>query len=88
MPRLSVLWPLRLPRLGFSLGIGTTGSKVPCLSLIRVRAASGPGVVSVVNRSSPTLLPELRRGPGFDTVCLAFRPFISGSLSFTFTDLI
>ena len=54
----SVLSPSPVLGLWLSLCIGTTGSKVPYLSLIRIRAALRPGVMPVVNRVSPTLLPE------------------------------
>jgi hypothetical protein len=40
-----------------------------------------------LNRSSLPLFPEMPLVPGFDTIN-AFRPFISGSLAFAFTDLI
>ena len=64
----SVLSASRVLRLCLSLCIETTGSKVPCLSLIRARAALRPGVMPVVNRISPTLLPGPWCCPGFDTV--------------------
>src|SRR5438105_11463143 len=80
----SVLWPLRSPRLGCSLGIGATGSKVPCLGLIHARAASRPEVVAAGLQDPPPLLPELTPCPGFDLVWKWFRPFIG---RFTFVRL-
>ena len=64
----SVLSASRVLRLCLSLCIETTGSKVPCLSPIHARAALRPGVMPVVNRISPTLLPGPWCCPGFDTV--------------------
>ena len=52
-----VLWPWRSPRLGFSLGIGATGSKVPCLSLIRARAAFRPDAATTAYRPVAEALP-------------------------------
>jgi len=49
----SVLSPLRGLRLGLSLAIGTTGSKVPPMSLIRTRAVLMPGVARSVGRHRP-----------------------------------
>jgi hypothetical protein len=49
----SVLSPSRGLRLGLSLGLGTTGSKVPPMSLIRTRAVLMPGVARSVNRHRP-----------------------------------
>ena len=71
-----------------SLNIETTGSKVPYLSLIHARAALRPDVMPVPTRTWPALLPGPKRYPGFDVVLTVFRPFISGSLSFAFMDLI
>ncbi len=84
----SVLRPSRLPRLDRSLRIGTTGSKVPCSSLFHARAASRPEAMAAACRATPPLIPEFAPYPGFDLVCIWFRPFINGSLSFVFEDLI
>jgi hypothetical protein len=54
--------------LDFSLNIGTTGSKVPCMSPIRAEATFRPDVTLAVNRSPPALLPELKLRPGSDII--------------------
>jgi hypothetical protein len=72
----SVLAPLRLPRLGSSLGNGTTGSKVPCTGLFHARAASRPDAATAGLQNPPPLFPELTPCSGFDIVWGAFRPFI------------
>jgi hypothetical protein len=74
--------------LGFSLGIGTAGSKVPCLSLFRADAAFRPDVMPVANKSSPALLPEDDDSPVSTSSKDVFRPFLGGSLAFVFTDRI
>src|SRR6266480_6476311 len=61
----SVLSASRDLRLGLSLRIEATGSKVPYLSPIRARAALRPDVVSVADRSPPTLIPGPRLKPRF-----------------------
>jgi hypothetical protein len=72
--------------LGVSLlAVRTTGSKVPCLSLIHARAASRPDAMPIDDRAASALLPEHTINPGFDIAVLS-RPFISGSLAFAFAD--
>src|SRR5665213_1930357 len=80
----SVLRPSRSPRLGFSLNIRTTGSKVPCLGLIHARAASKPEAASAGWQNPLALIPERTPGPGFDLVWRWFRLFIG---RFTFVRL-
>jgi hypothetical protein len=52
--------------LGFSLGIGTTGSHVPYKSLIWLRAAYMPDAARADFRTTPALIPGEDRTPGFD----------------------
>jgi len=56
-PPASVLSASRVFRLRLSLCIGATGSKVPCLSPVRARAALRPGAVAVADKAPPPLLP-------------------------------
>jgi len=71
-----VLAPLRSPRLGSSLGSGTTGSKVPCTGLFHARAAFRPDAATAGLQNPPPLLPGLSCDPGFGIVLPIFRPFI------------
>jgi hypothetical protein len=60
--------PRSFSRLDFSLLIGTTGSHVPYKSLIRLRAAYMPDAARAASRTTPELVPEARRAPGFDII--------------------
>ena len=60
--------PRSFSRLDFSLHIGTTGSHVPYKSLIRLRAAYMPDAARAASRTTPELVPEARRTPGFDII--------------------
>ena len=52
--------------LSFSLSIGTTGSHVPCQSLIQVHAAFTPDTGRALDRLVSTFIPEYLTNPGFD----------------------
>jgi hypothetical protein len=54
--------------LSFSLRIGTTGSHVPCRSLIQVHAAFTPDTGRALNRLVSTFIPGYHTNPGFDVV--------------------
>ncbi|HWE05280.1 MAG TPA: hypothetical protein VG274_01145, partial [Rhizomicrobium sp.] len=72
----------------FSLGIGTTGSKVPCLSLIHARAASKPDAMPVPLQVWADTRPEAHTRASVSTSSEWLRLFISGLLAFAFMDLI
>lgn len=57
------------------------------MGLVHARAALRPDAATAGLQDPPPLFPEHTLCPGFDIVSL-FRPFISGSLSFAFMDLI
>ena len=52
----------------------TTGSKVPCLSLIHARAASRPDAMPIDDRPASALLPEHVKSSGFG-IGVGSRPF-------------
>ena len=60
--------PCGVRRLGVSLRIGATGSHVPYKSLVRLRAAYMPDAARAGFRTTPELIPEESRTPGFDIV--------------------
>ena len=69
VPRIGTLALAGASRLSFSLGIGTTGSRVPQQSLIRVHAASKPGAARAGLQGSARTPPGGHYLPsGFDTV--------------------
>jgi len=66
--------PLGFCRLNCSLRIGTTGSHVPCESLVRLRAAYMPDVARAGFRTTPELVPRDGRTLGFDIIhCISTR---------------
>jgi hypothetical protein len=73
--------------LSVSLGIGTTGSRVPQQSLIRVHAASKPAPLGPGSRVPPELIPEATTFPPVSTRSYEFRHVISGSLALVSPDL-
>jgi hypothetical protein len=73
--------------LSFSLGIGTTGSRVPQQSLIRVHAASKPGAARAGLQGSARTPPEATTFPPVSTPSCEFRHVISGSLALVSPDL-
>jgi hypothetical protein len=69
VPRIGTLALAGTSRLSFSLKIGTTGSRVPQQSLIRVHAASKPGAARAGLQGSAQTHPGGHYlPPGFDTV--------------------
>jgi hypothetical protein len=54
--------------LSFSLSIGTTGSHVPCQSLIQVHAAFTPDTGRAISRLASTFIPGHSTDPGFDVI--------------------
>ena len=54
--------------LSFSLRIGTTGSHVPCQSLVHVHAAFTPDTGQALNRLVSTFIPGYLTDPGFDVI--------------------
>ena len=60
--------PCGFSRLDVSLRIGTTGSHVPYKSLIRLRAAYMPDAARAGFRTTPELIPEYGRNPGFGII--------------------
>src|SRR5580692_7572119 len=69
VPRIGTLALAGTSRLSFSLHIGTTGSRVPQKSLIRVHAASKPDAVRAGLQSSPRTRPRSHYlPPGFDII--------------------
>src|SRR5215470_9293383 len=54
--------------LSFSLGIGPTGSHVPCTSQTQSHAAFMPDAVRAAIRPAPRLVPGQRHLPGFDII--------------------
>ena len=83
--------PSHCDRLDCSLHIGTTGSHVPYKSLIRLRAAYMPDAARAASRTTPELVPDARRTPGFDIIlgissrhqrfapARLFAPYLTGS---------
>jgi hypothetical protein len=69
VPRIGTLALAGASHLSFSLNIGTTGSRVPQQSLIRVHAASKPGAARAGLQGSARTHPGGHyHPPGFDTV--------------------
>jgi hypothetical protein len=69
VPRIGTLALVGASHLSFSLSIGTTGSRVPQQSLIRVHAASKPGAARAGLQGSARTCPGGHYLPsGFDTV--------------------
>jgi hypothetical protein len=68
VPRIGILGLARITRSTHSLGIGTTGSPVPCESLIQIHAAFQPDAVWAGLQDSAQTLPGVTPAPGFDIV--------------------
>jgi hypothetical protein len=69
VPRIGTLALVGASRLSVSLGVGTTGSRVPQQSLIRVHAASKPGAARAGLQGAVRTCPGGHYlPPGFDTV--------------------
>ncbi len=86
VPRIGTLTLAEAFRLGFSLGIGTTGSHVPYRSLTQAHAAFMPDASWAVSRFLPTSIPGSSPIPVL-TPSMVFRHVISSSLSFVFLSL-
>ena len=87
VPRIGTLALAGTSRLSFSLGIGTTGSRVPQQSLIRVHAASKPGAARAGLQGSARTHPRGHYLPLVSTPSCEFRHVISGSLALVSPDL-
>ena len=68
VPRVGTLALMGASHLSVSLGIGATGSHVPCKSQSQSHAASMPDAVRAAIRPPPRLVPGQRHLPGFDIV--------------------
>ena len=66
MPRLGTQDLTGFTRSVFFLDIGTTGSRVPCKSLIQDHAAYGPDAVRAGLQVSAHTYPGANTTPGFD----------------------
>ena len=86
VPRIGTLALMGASHLSFSLGIGATGSHVPCKSQSQSHAAFMPDVIWAAIRPSPRLVPGQRHLPGFDivdTLSTRHQRFASARLSET-----
>ena len=68
MPRIGTHGLVGLPRLAYSLCIGTTGSPVPCNSLSQVHATYQPDAVWAGLQDSAQTYPGVNTAPGSDII--------------------
>jgi hypothetical protein len=68
VPRIGISGLAGIARSTHSLGIGTTGSPVPCKSLIQFHAAFQPDAVLAGLQDSAKALPGVTPASGFDIV--------------------
>ncbi len=87
VPRIGTLALAGISRLDVSLHIGTTGSRVPQKSLIRIHAASKPDAARAGLQAPPALIPEATTIPLVSTSSSEFRHVISDSLALVSSDL-
>jgi hypothetical protein len=87
VPRIGTLTLAKAIRLGFSPGIGTTGSYVPYQSLDQDHAAFMPEAGWAVSRYAPNLCRGIEVKIPVSTSVNTFRHVISGSLAFVFLTL-
>jgi hypothetical protein len=86
VPRIGTLALAGASRLSFSLRIGTTGSRVPQQSLVRVHAASKPGAAQARLQGFARTHPGGHYLPPGSTPSCEFRHVISGSLALVSPD--
>jgi hypothetical protein len=84
VPRIDTLTLMAAGHLGFSLGIGTTGSCVPYQSRSHAHAAFMPDAGWAISRRLPTLARRIEVQILVSTSLFTLRHVISGSLTFVF----
>jgi len=84
VPRIDTLTLMAAGHLGFSLGIGTTGSCVPYQSRSHAHAAFMPDAGWAISRHLPTLVRRIEVQILVSTSLFRLRHVISGSLTFVF----